>query len=269
MATDGNLAGGKIGSYTDRMSKRYLHTAEVAAAAGVHPNTVRLYEEWGYLPPIPRSRSGYRQFTEAHVAQMKLARLALQWPYPGGKEPVAELVRRAAEGDFGRALELAYGYLANVRAELVRAEAAAAFLEEWAAGQVMDRVEAPLTIGEAAARLDVTRDMLRNWDRNGLLEVPRDPENGYRQYGSRELGRARVIRMLRQAGYSVMAILRMLLAFDAGREGNLAAALDTPRPDEEVVNVADRWLSTLADEEQRALDLIQQLAAMIVANMEG
>jgi len=247
------------------MSKRTLRTAEVAAAAGVHPNTVRLYEEWGYLPPIPRSRRGYRQFTEAHVAQMKLARLALQWPYPGGKEPVAELVRRAAQGDFGRALELAYHYLANVRAEQAQAEAAVSFLEQWAAGQVADRVAQPLSIGQAAERLDVTRDMLRNWDRNGLLDVPRHPDNGYRQYGARELGRARVIRMLRQAGYSVMAILRMLLAFDSGREENLAVALDTPRPDEEVVNVADRWLSTLATEEQRALDLIQQLAAMIVA----
>lgn len=250
------------------MRKRHLRTAEVAAAADVHPNTVRLYEEWGYLPPVPRSRTGYRQFTEAHISQMKLARLALQWPYPGGKEPVAELVRRAAQGDLGRALELAYRYLANVRSEQAHAQAAVAFLEQWAAGQVTDRVAAPLSIGAAAARLDVSRDMLRNWDRNGLLDVPRNPANGYRQYGAEELGRARVIRMLRQAGYSVMAILRMLLAFDAGREGNLAAALDTPRPDEEVVNVADRWLSTLATEEQRALDLIQQLAAMIVSEKE-
>jgi DNA-binding transcriptional MerR regulator len=247
------------------MKQRYLRTAEVAAAADVHPNTVRLYEEWGYLPSIPRSRSGYRQFTEAHVAQMKLARLALQWPYPGGKEPVTELVRRAAAGDFGRALELAYRYLANVRAEQAQAQAALAFLEQWAAGQVTDLVVEPLSIGEAAERLDVTRDMLRNWDRNGLLDVPRHPDNGYRQYGAAELGRARVIRMLRQAGYSVMAILRMLLAFDTGHREDLAATLDTPRPDEDVVNVADRWLSTLATEEQRALDLIQQLAAMIVS----
>ena len=75
------------------------------------------------------------------MAQMKLARLALQWPYPGGKGPVAELVRRAAQEDFGRALELAYQYLANVRAERARAEAAVAFLEKWAAGQVMDMVD--------------------------------------------------------------------------------------------------------------------------------
>jgi DNA-binding transcriptional MerR regulator len=26
----------------------YLRTSDLAKAVGVHPNTVRLYEEWGY-----------------------------------------------------------------------------------------------------------------------------------------------------------------------------------------------------------------------------
>lgn len=245
------------------MTRHYYRTSEVAAAVGVHPNTVRLYEEWGYLPTVQRSPNGYRRFTEAHIDQMRLIRTALQWPYPGGKQPVLDMVKSAADGDFGRAMELAYQYLANVRVERVHAEAALHFLEQWAAGQPTDAIAQPLRIGDAARHLGVTIDMLRNWDRNGLLEVPRHPENGYRQYGAAELGRARVIRMLRLAGYSVMAILRMLLEFDAGRETNLRQALDTPRPDEEVFNVADRWLSTLAGEEQRALDVIQLLVIMI------
>jgi DNA-binding transcriptional MerR regulator len=245
------------------MPERFLRTSDIAREIGVHPNTVRLYEEWGFLPPIPRTASGYRRFTEAHLDQMRLARTALQWPYPGGKEPVLDLVYSAAGGDFGRAMEMAYRYLVNVRSERAQAEAAAAFLEHWASGQPTDAFSQPLRIGEAARRLNVTTDMLRNWDRNGLLDVPRDPENGYRLYGAAELGRARVIRMLRQAGYSVMAILRMLIAFDAGRDHNLREALDSPAPDEDVYNFADRWLSTLAGEEQRALDIIQLLTEMI------
>ena len=59
------------------MNPRYLRTSDVARAVGVHPNTVRRYEEWGFLPPIPRTASGYRQFTQAHLEQMRLARLAL------------------------------------------------------------------------------------------------------------------------------------------------------------------------------------------------
>ena len=56
------------------MKSRTLRTSDIAKAVGVHPNTVRLYEEWGFLPPIPRSPSGYRLFTGAHLDQMRLAR---------------------------------------------------------------------------------------------------------------------------------------------------------------------------------------------------
>jgi DNA-binding transcriptional MerR regulator len=222
-----------------------------------------MYEVWGFLPPIPRSRSGYRLFTEGHLEQMRLAKIALGWPYPGGKALVVDLVYRAAAGDLGSALEMAYTYLARVRAERVHAEAAVEFLERWAAGSKTDVTSEPLRIGQVATRFGVSIDMLRNWERNGLLTVPRDPHSGYRLYGASEIGRMRVIRMLRQAGYSVMAILRMLIQFDQGHIENLRQTLDTPRPDEDVYYVADRWLTTLAEQEQRALNIIAQLEHMM------
>jgi len=248
-----------------RSTPRHLHTSEIARAVGVHPNTVRLYEEWGFLPPIPRSASGYRLFTEAHLDQMRLARTALHGPWPGRniKRSAAELVRRSASGDLGGALEQAYRHLALVQAEHAQAEAAVSLLERWATGAAADATSTLLWIGEAARLLDVTTDMLRNWERNGLIQVPRDPRNHYRLYGPTEIGRLRVIRMLLRAGYSTMAILRMVLYLDRVRPGDLRQVLDTPRPDEDVYSATDRWLSTLAAFEQRALELIAQLEMMI------
>jgi DNA-binding transcriptional MerR regulator len=242
-----------------------LRTSDVAKAVGVHPNTVRLYEEWGFLPPIPRSASDYRLFTEAHLDQMRLARTALHGPWPGRniKQSALALVRRAASDDLGGALEQAYNHLALVQAERAQAEAAAKLLERWAQGAAADATAEPLWIGEAARLLGVTTDVLRNWERNGLIKVPRNPHNRYRLYGAAEIGRLRIIRMLRRAGYSMMAILRMLLQLDQGKGEGLRQVLDTPRPDEDVYSAADRWLSTLAAQEQRALDLITQLEEMI------
>jgi DNA-binding transcriptional MerR regulator len=245
------------------MPAKFLSTSEIAKAVGVHPNTVRLYEAWGFLPPVPRSKSGYRRFTSAHLEQMRLARTALQWPYPGGKGPVVDLVKSAAAGNLGQALEVAYQFLGQVQAEQVHAETAVAFLERWAQGQVTDTTERPLGIGETAKRLALSTDMLRNWERNGFLTVPRHPQSRYRLYGAPEIGRIRVIRMLRQAGYSMMAILRMLLRFDAGDRQNLRHALDTPDPQEDIYYVADNWLTTLAKTEQRAQAIIRQLNTMI------
>jgi DNA-binding transcriptional MerR regulator len=104
--------------------------------------------------------------------------------------------------------------------------------------------------------LGVTRDILRNWDRNGLIAIPRDPANGYRRYGAPEISRLRIIRMLSRAGYSLSAILRMLIQLDQGETTGLRRALDTPRPDEDLYTAADHWISTLTDEEQRARAII-------------
>jgi DNA-binding transcriptional MerR regulator len=89
------------------MTRRYLRTSDIAKAIGAHPNTVRLYEEWGFLPQVPRAPNGYRQYTEAHLDQTRLARLALHGGWPGRniRQSALALVRRAASGDLGGALE--------------------------------------------------------------------------------------------------------------------------------------------------------------------
>jgi DNA-binding transcriptional MerR regulator len=247
------------------VKRGYLRTSDIAKAVGVHPNTVRLYERWGFLSPIPRCPNGYRLFSEAHLAQMRLARTALHGAWPGRniRQSALALVKRAASGDLGGALEQAYAHLALVQAERAQAEAAAAFLRRWSQGAAADVTAELLQIGQAARLLGITTDMLRNWERNGLIKVPRKPGSDYRLYGAAEIGRLRVIRMLLRAGYSTMAVLRMLLHFDQGKGGDLRQVLDTPRPDEDVFTAADTWLSTLAGQEQRAQDIIAQLEAMM------
>ncbi len=242
-----------------------LSTAKIARLTGVHPNTVRLYEAIGWISPAPRSPSGYRLFKEAHIDQMRLARTALAGAWPGRniRRSLLRLVGLTAREDYGAALEQAYHNLAVVHSERAQAEAAARLLERWAQGAPVDATERPLTIAEAARRLELTPDVLRNWERDGLLETPRHRRNGYRQYGQPEMARLRVIRMLRQAGYSLLAILRMLVRLERGEAQNLRQSLDTPPEDEDIFTAADRWLTTLTQEERRAGQLIEILEGMI------
>jgi DNA-binding transcriptional MerR regulator len=250
------------------MARKPLRTRDLARDLGVHVNSIRKYEAEGLLPPLPRGGNGYREYSAANLEQARLVRLALQWPYLGDKALLLDLVRSAAGGDLGRAMELAYRHLALVRVERTYAEAAIEFLERWAAGQVLDTPRRRVQISEAAQHLSVTVDMLRHWERNGLIDVPRDPANQYRLYGSAEFGRLRVIRTLVQAGYSLMAILRMLQRFDAGDTANLRGALDLAPDDEALRTSADRWLSTLGELEQRAQLMIRQVGLLIELSME-
>jgi DNA-binding transcriptional MerR regulator len=244
---------------------RPLRTSEIARAVGVHPNTIRLYETWGFLPPVPRTASGYRLFSQTHLDQMRLARLALHGGWPGRtiRQSALTLVRKAAAGDLDGALELAHTHLALVQGERAQADTAVTYLEKWARGRPAANKRPPMPIREAARLLGLTPDVLRNWEKNGLLHVPRAPHNGYRLYGAPELGRARVIRLLSRAGYSSMAILRMLHEIDAGEKDNLSQVLDTPRPDEDVLTAADRWLTTLGEQARRARQMIGMLEKRI------
>ncbi len=248
------------------MASRHLRTTDIAKDLGVHVNTVRLYETRGFLPAIPRGKNAYRQCSAMHLEQARLAHLTLRWPYLGDRALLVDLVKSAARDDFGRAMELAYQYLARIWVARAYAEVAVEYLERWAVEHVLDTSPQKMSISQAAQHLNVTVDMLRNWKRNGLIEVPRDPSNQYRLYGAAEFGRIRVIRTLVQSGYSLMAILRMLQQFDAGNTDNLRAALELPRDEsanEAIEIMADHRLSSLLELEQRAQAIIQQIGHMI------
>jgi len=243
----------------------YQRTSDLARAVGLHPNTVRRYVERGLLPPVTRSPAGYRRFTEQHLDCLRLVRLVYTNEYPGRtiRASGSRMIQAAVANDWGGALELAYQHLALVHSEQAQADAAATLLERWARGAPADASSQAMQIGQVARLLGVSIDMLRNWERNGLLKVPRDPHNGYRRYGPREISRLRVIRMLSRSGYSLMAILRMLLQLDQGSTSDLRQALDTPRPDEDVYSAADHWISTL----QRQEELAQRAIALIEATL--
>lgn len=248
------------------MPFRGLSTSKVARLTGIHPNTVRLYEQWGYLSPVERTASGYRVYTPLHIQQVKLVRLVFGavWAGRAIRQAGIAVVRAAAAQDLAAALALAEKHLQVVHREQAQAEAAAQVLQSWAENRPAAEDATKLRIGEAASLLDVSVDMLHNWERNGLLTVPRHPRNGYRLYGEMEISRLRVIRLLLKSGYSMMAVLRMLVQLEQGEASDLRAALDTPRPDEDVFSAADRWLTTLAEAEQLAREAI-----LLVQEMNG
>lgn len=238
-----------------------MYTSKIAKAVGCHPNTVRLYEQWGLIPPAKRSANGYRMYTQEHLDQMLLARTALNTPWPGKAIRISgtAVVLRAAGGDLGGALEAAYQHLMLIQSEKAQAETVADLVSRWVQGLPMAKTNRRYRIRDAAAYLQVSVDQLRNWERNGLLSVPRDERNRYRSYGSEELSQARVIRMLRNAGYSIMAILRMLTRVHQDDSTDIKVALDTPGPEEELPFAADNWLTTLKVMEEKAGLMIQNL----------
>lgn len=97
-----------------------------------------------------------------------------------------------------------------------------------------------------------------------MLDVPRNSKNGYRVYGRKEIDRTKVIRTLRMANYSMMAVLRMLKVIDTNsREPEILKIVSTPQPDEDMVYATDHWILTLLETEKDANELIMQIKRML------
>ena len=238
---------------------RTYRTAEVANIIGIHPNTVRLYEKLGFIPNVRRRNNQYRVFTEFHIAQLRLARIAfsVEVLQNGLRKKIVKMVKASAAGNFEEAIALIGEYLSQVRQERQNAEEAIEIVRQLLAGEsAQDRQT--LRRKEAADYLNLSVDTLRNWEMNGLLTVKRK-ENGYRVYTSEDLCRLKIIRSLRCANYSLAAILRLLQQLSVNPDVNIKAALNTPDPDDDIVSACDRLIVSLQVAEQNALIVLEML----------
>lgn len=243
-------------------------TAQIAAECGIHPNSVRLYEGLGFIPPVPRAANGYRIFNELHLEHVRLARTALKSSWLGGiiRQKALAVLQLSAAGSYGEAALVAREHLRLVRDEREKAEVAAGLLEAWAgdSDEHAASTDHYWKTNEIAGLLHVTHDMLRSWERNGLISVPRDPENGYRIYGKDELRRLYLIRALRKARFSLMSIHHMLGKYDLGVREGLAGILDELPPDEEdIVFNTTQWLTKIRGIEASARELIDRLTLIM------
>ena len=232
-------------------------TAQIAALIGVHPNTVRFYEAMKLLPVIPRTEGGYRVFTDAHLRQLRLLRTAFHTEITKDRlrQEVYEIVKTAAADDIGGAYQSAQKHLKHLREERDRAEDAIRItLDIIEKGGKTDKAVTFSGRRKVAGVLGITIDVLRDWERNGLIQVPRDA-NRRRKFGLAEMNRLKIIRTLRNAHYSMMSILRMLHRLDNG-EMDIRKVIDTPNEDEDIVSAADRYSTALSTAEKDALEML-------------
>ena len=175
------------------MTTKFLRTSDLARAVGIHPNTVRLYVDWGLIPPVERSPSGYRRFTQQHLDCLRLARMIYASEYPGRELRASsnEIIQRAVADDWTGALEKAREHLAAVKAELKSANQAANLLEHWAQNMAAESDEEPLAMGEVSKLLGVSMDV--------------HPQLGAQRTDQRAAQLVQQLSSLRQKGYRTPA----------------------------------------------------------------
>lgn len=239
-------------------------TAEVAGIIGVHPNTVRLYEKLGLIPKLERKPNGYRIFTDFHIEQFKLVRLALQVEVlqNGLRKKIIQTVKASAAGDFNTAISLTEDYLRQLQQERMNAEKAIEIVKRILSGGVPETSRC-FKRKEVSEYLDISVDSLRNWEMNGLITVKRK-QNGYRVYTDEDIRKLIIIRTLRCANYSLEAILQMLRQLSEDPDSDIETILNTPKQDADIISVCDRLIVSLSAAEENACKILSMLQEMKV-----
>lgn len=237
-------------------------TAEVAKLMGIHPNTVRLYEKLNLIPKPERLINGYRVFTDFHIEQCRLIRIAFQVEVlqNGLRKKIVQVIKESATGNFDTAIMLIHEYLKQIKQEQDNAEEAIEVVKQLLFGGSHPYTKY-LKRKEVSKALAISMDALRNWEMNGLLTVKRK-DNGYRIYTDDDIQRLKIIRSLRCANYSLEAILRLLQQLSKNPDTDIRTTLNTPKQSDDIISVCDRLIISLSAAEKNAYKILDMLQDM-------
>lgn len=237
-------------------------TSQIAKIIGVHPNTVRMYEEWGLIQKPERKENGYRIFEDIHIKQFQMARKALQIEVlqAGLRKRNINVIKLSAEYRFDEAIQLAEEYIEIAENEVLAAKEAVVLCQKlYVSSEDNDTF---YKRAQAAKELGITIDTIRNWEMNGLL-VAKRIANGYRVYDANDMNRLKIIRSLRCANYSLSAILRMLNKLEKKQynksEKDMLEILNNPDEDEDILLACDRLIVSL----EKAIENAQEVIVLL------
>ncbi|TDD66196.1 MerR family transcriptional regulator [Jiangella aurantiaca] len=203
-----------------------LRPVDLARTVGVSAQQIRNYEDAGVLPAVPRSDSGYRQFSERHLQALHTYRALV----PGyGVVAARSIMRTVHDGDVAGALALVDAVHAELHDHRRQLHETAGAVEALAAGSAgrgsaggpEPRGGPGLRVGEVARRLGVRPSALRTWEAAGLLTPAREPGTSYRTYTADDVRDAQLVNLLRQSRYGLPQV-RLVLG-ELRRTGSTAA----------------------------------------------
>lgn len=185
-----------------------IRPIDIAKKLGITTSALKHYEKWGIVPPAERAPNGYRLYTEEHAAYFECIRAM----FPGfGVDVTKQVMKKLQEREVDDALWIVSEVQARLQQDKILAERTIRILET----EQLDAVDArgrkkELTIGEVAAEIGVPASAIRHWEKEGVLILPRDQDNGYRKFDGAQIRQIMIIRILRSANYPLEVIKDIL-----------------------------------------------------------
>lgn len=199
----------------------------MARRLGISTSTIRKYEDLGLLPPVTRSKAGYRQYTLEHMAYLRCLRGMLEGFTTSQIKHIFTLLMA---GKRGEALWLATRAQAGLYQEKNIALKIAQKLLYGPKTHEHTSYEL-LTIHEISRETGVPVTTIRYWDKVGLLDARRNQDNNYRMFTTADIRQVLTIYALKfsvfstRQRHSIELIRQQLAQFDTSDQARLEAMM--------------------------------------------
>ncbi|MBO0780972.1 MAG: MerR family transcriptional regulator [Ktedonobacteraceae bacterium] len=207
----------------------YLRTHDLALAGHISVQQVRNYEANGLIPQAQRSPSGYRLYTQQHLAALKAVK-SMARGY--GWSRTSAIMQALHRGNLSAALATIDERHAELAGKRFQIEQTLSALRTLATGSVSLQSASHsqrFRVGEAARQVGVRVSALHFWEQRGLLRPVREQYSRYRLYDEHQMRRLRVVVLLRDAGYPFNVIHLVLDELAAGQPEKAIAAVEKRR----------------------------------------
>lgn len=210
-------------------ARLYLRTHDLALAGGISVQQVRNYEASGLIPKAQRSPSGYRLYTQQHLAALKTVKSMVRG-YGWQRTPA--IMQALHRGDLSTALAIIdehHAELASKRLQMEQTLLALRTLAAQSASLQSSHHFQRVRVGEAARQVGVRVSALHFWEQQGLLHPVREQYSRYRLYDEQQMRRLRIVALLRDARYPFNVIQSVLDELAAGRPEKAIVAVEKRR----------------------------------------
>src|SRR5213082_2962682 len=168
-----------------------LRTHDLALTGHISVQQVRNYEANGLIPRAQRSPTGYRLYTQQHLAALKAVKSLVRgygWPR------TSTIMQALHRGDLSAALAMIDERHAELASKRLQVEQTLFALRTLAAQSDSLQSSHPsqrVRVGEAARQVGVRVSALHFWEQQGLLHPIRERSSHYRLYDEQQMQRLR------------------------------------------------------------------------------
>lgn len=173
---------------------------DIARKLNISTSTIRIYEDMGIIPPVKRTDSGYRIFTQIHLDYLICIRNMVKGY---SLEFTGDLLREHMKGNDHKALWMITKSQADLYAEKMRLERVGLNLIKnlnYKSSDIKKDKKNLMTIKEISKITNISTTTIRYWETIGLISSVRGEGNNYRLFNEDQI---KVILIIHALKYSL------------------------------------------------------------------